>query len=97
MKQYETEQPADDPIVKLLKERIYSDPELRQIIKEVFKEEFLAVTAKTKSRQTLTCKQLASLWQKCTKTIYDMSDEELKDLGYIRKRIGVNVRFEKID
>lgn len=84
----------EDILIRTLKSIILESPELKQLIDERAKQ--IVQNSTYEPIQDLTRKQLADLWQVSTKTLDRMTDEEILDNGYFRRKRGVAVRFERI-
>ena len=81
-----------DQITQLIANEILSSPELIRLI-----DQRAGVIVKTSSSmpQYITRNQLAEIWQVSKQTVDRMTDEEIRDQGFTRKKIGVSVRFER--
>lgn len=84
----------DENDIKEIESRMLLSPRIIALIDERAKE--IVKNAKVEPMQELTIKQLSNIWQKTARTIGSMTDEEIRQNGYIRHKRGYSVRFEKI-
>lgn len=82
-----------EQLISILKSIILESPELQQLIDQraemiIREKEFPAC---------LTRDQLSKMWQISKQTVDRMTDEELMKEGFRRKKIGVAVRFERMN
>lgn len=82
-----------DEITRLLTDRVLKSTELDNLIAERVRME---VDSRDSIPQYFTREQMASMWQITKKTVDRMTDEELHELGFTRKKIGYSVRFERL-
>jgi hypothetical protein len=80
-----------DQLIKAMKCLILNSPELRQLIDETTEKKIM----QKEFPSYFTRDQLARAWQISKKSLDRMTNEELKKLGFTRKKIGVSVRFER--
>jgi DNA-binding XRE family transcriptional regulator len=83
----------EDPITQILKNSILQSQELADVIDQ--RAEYLI-----KSRvheQTLTRKQMAEKYQVSPQSIARLSKDELRRLGFKLIKVGVQVRYDRID
>ena len=84
-----------DTITNIIIGSVLESPRLQQLIDARAKQ--IVKDSDNKPTQDLTRKQLSDLWQVSTKTLDRMTDEEIADNGYARRKRGVAVRFERIN
>lgn len=83
----------EDQLISILKGIILDSPELLQLIDQ-------RAEIKMKEKEFPSCltrDQLAKIWQISKQTVDRMTDEEIESNGFLRKKIGVAVRFERIN